>query len=68
MSDILNPVELETKTVYCIGVKPATGGATQFMQTEYDHLTALKFINRMNCTKGLTTGDLYIIEEMSVTL
>lgn len=66
MSDIL--MSVETRTVYCIGVKPYGWDTVQFMHNEDDHLTALKFVNKMNCTKGLATGDLYVIEEMEVTV
>lgn len=64
MTDILNPVE--TKTVYCVGVKHRGVGAIQFMANYEDHLTALKYVNKLNCTRGIQTGDVYVLEEMEV--
>ncbi len=64
MTDILIPAE--TKTVYCVGVKHKGNGPIQFIANYEDHLTALKYVNRLNCTRGLSTGDVYVLEEMVV--
>lgn len=66
MSDILIPVE--TKTVYHIGVKHKGQGEIQFVASYEDHLTALQWTNRMNCTRGHRTGDLYVLETVEVAI
>lgn len=66
MTDILIPVG--TKTVYCVGVRHKGQGEVQFIADYQDHLTALKYMNKLNCTRGLQTGDVYLLEEMEVTL
>jgi hypothetical protein len=63
LTDILIPVP--AKTVYCVGVRHK-GQQSIFPIAEYfDHLTALKLVNKLNCTKGLSTGDLYVLEEVT---
>ena len=52
-------------TEYAIGVKRLGEGHTvDFICSYQDHLTALKAVNKLNCTKGLKTGDLYVMEEV----
>lgn len=65
MTDILIPTE--TKSVYCVGVKHKGSQPIQFICNYEDHLTALKFVNKLNCTRGIATGDVYVLEEMKVT-
>lgn len=62
MSDILNPPELQTK--YAVGVKHKGQGPIQFIAEYPDHFTALKYMNRLNCTRGISTGDVYVLEEV----
>lgn len=64
MTDILNPVE--THPVYCVGVRHKGRGPVQFIAEYRDHLTALKHVNKWNLVRGLTTGDVYVLEEMEV--
>jgi hypothetical protein len=63
VTDILIPVP--AKTVYCVGVRHKGQQIVQPIAEYQDHLTALKLVNRFNCTKGLSTGDLYVLEEVT---
>jgi hypothetical protein len=62
VTDILIPIQ--PKTVYCVGVKQKGSSHVHPIAEYQDHLTALKLVNRFNCTKGLATGDLYVLEEV----
>lgn len=64
MTDILIPVE--TKTIYCLGVRHKGQGEIQFIASYEDGLFALQRLNKLNCTRGLSTGDVYLLEEMEV--
>jgi hypothetical protein len=63
VTDILNPTELNVK--YAVGVRHKGLGEPQFIAEYPDHLTALKLTNRLNCTRGLSTGDVYVLEEVA---
>ena len=63
MSDILNPPELQI--TYAVGVKHKGQGPIHFIAEYGDHLTALRLQNRLNCTHGLSTGDVYVLEEVT---
>jgi hypothetical protein len=58
----LNPPELQTK--FAVGVKHKGNGPVHFIAEYPDHLSALKLQNKLNCTRGLSTGDVYVLEEV----
>lgn len=57
-----------TKQVHYVGVKHKGQGEVQFIANYEDHLTALKYVNRLNCTRGLATGDVYVLVTVGVAV
>lgn len=49
---------------YAIGVKRSGTIKIDFIASYEDHLTALKAVNKLNLTRGIKTGDLYVMEEV----
>lgn len=52
------------ETEYAIGVKRKGDREIHFLSSGHSEVAALRVVNRLNCTKGLKTGDLYVMEEV----
>lgn len=63
MTDIVK-TEPTVVTTYCVGVKHLGKEPIQFIANYQDHLTALKYVNKLNCTRGIATGDVYVMEAL----